>query len=294
MMPLALSIGFATVTAGIKFYYDSKLANQQFQAQLIKDSLESDDEQERLESLEFLIDIHLITDKKIQKALKKYMDNQTNDNAQSVNKLPQYAKQVFNSVEQQNHPTHIKNQIHLVVGTWGYRRGKQTYYRTFTQDNKCQLSCAKYGLIWEYPYKVMNEREVMVSEQTVLVHDLIDEDELLLPHMIGDESETSLEARYIAKRTSKPLDNAHAIIGTWEYTVDGQTYTRTFTQNKQCIDHERKYPYEIKKNGQVVVIASQLFLYHKVYPNGQLNIENRYTATRVTLEDDSKIHEEKK
>ncbi|WP_353569804.1 hypothetical protein [Candidatus Albibeggiatoa sp. nov. BB20] len=304
---LPITLALTAAAAVIKFYFDSKLADQQTQARLIKESLNSDDADERLESLEFLMDIDLITDPKIKQALDQYRKPAENGkNTQPKKKLPRYAiPEVPDNIaaatsNTQNNAQGVQSTVHGIIGSWEYTRDSKDFYRTFTKDNLCRLSSENQDIIWEYPYEIMNDREITVTQQLYLYHELLADGKLRLFHEAVVEGISMLGAACTATRTSeKEEKGVHDIVGTWEYEKEGKKYTRTFLAEDKCIlaaqdgsaIKTRTYRINPDNDRKVTVIARQLFLYHKIRSDGQLNIENRYVAKRATLESDSSVHD---
>jgi hypothetical protein len=67
-----------TVAGGvIKGYWDNKLAQQEFQTDLVMRALEPDDEQSRVNALRFMVDTRLIDNPELGEALTKYLDDES-------------------------------------------------------------------------------------------------------------------------------------------------------------------------------------------------------------------------
>ncbi|MCV6638896.1 hypothetical protein [Candidatus Albibeggiatoa sp. nov. NOAA] len=295
--------------AAIQYYFHLKLSKEQAQANLIKESLSADDEDERLESLEFLIDINLITDPKLKEALAQYRESCENGEiVEPKKKLPRY---LIPEASQPNTPANAntinnniqstQNTVHGIIGSWEYTRQQngEPFFRTFTTDKMCRLSSKNQDIIWEYPYEIMNDREITVTQQLYYYHELLDNGKLRLFHEPVVEDISMLKAACTATKISESEDDVHDIVGTWEYEKEGKKYTRTFTSDDKCILSEQGSPtvktrtYRVNPDNdrRVRVVARQLFLYHKIRSDGQLNIENRYIATRATLESGSSVHD---
>ena len=81
----------------------------------------------------------------------------------------------------------------------------------------------------------------------------------------------------------------HPIVGKWSYTHQGKQYQREFTPDGKCRLTRADgavvwtYPYRIVDFRTVNVRSSKTgkLLRHVIQRNGELNIENSYTARRV-------------
>lgn len=78
----------------------------------------------------------------------------------------------------------------------------------------------------------------------------------------------------------------HPIIGTWAYEYRGSIWSRTFTRNGRCILAEGPlkgwdYPYVILGESRVAVITEDRRRMHVIRPDGKLDVEGQFVATKV-------------
>jgi len=78
----------------------------------------------------------------------------------------------------------------------------------------------------------------------------------------------------------------HPIIGRWAYEHRGSVWTRTFTPDGRCILMEgpvvvRVNPYIIHGDSRVSVITDDKRRMHTIRPDGKLDVEGTFIATKL-------------
>jgi len=91
-----------------------------------------------------------------------------------------------------------------------------------------------------------------------------------------------LRTPYTPPQPPPPLDKNHPILGIWKYTHAGAEYSREFKANNDCILRQGnnivwKKKFTVKGNHQADVEST---LHHIIQPDGIMNIENQYKATK--------------